>query len=166
MNYRLLEERDAEAYRELRLEALQDRPQAFSSSYEEEQGKTVEDYATRLGSPFAVTIGCFNHTSKLIGIVSLVKETKRKLQHRANIYAMYVQPEYRRQGVAKNLMKEAIQIAISMKQIEQVYLGVMIDNEAARRLYTSFGFKSFGIDRKAIKIDDVYYDEELMILPI
>ena len=50
--------------------------------------------------------------------------------------------------------------------VEDLCLTVVASNAAARRLYSSVGFKEYGLERRALKIDDKYYDEVLMALPL
>jgi len=38
------------------------------------------------------------------------------------------------------------------------------EQTAARQVYESLGFKSYGIEREAMKIGQAYVDEELMVL--
>jgi RimJ/RimL family protein N-acetyltransferase len=47
--------------------------------------------------------------------------------------------------------------------LEQLYLTVVIPNDAARQLYRSCGFVSYGIEERALKLGDRYWDEALMI---
>ncbi|MBO0996065.1 GNAT family N-acetyltransferase [Bacillus sp. SD088] len=163
MEIRLLNPLDAKNYLDLRLEALQTNPEAFASSYEEEKDQSVEKYESRFQSQDSLTFGAFEN-EKLIGVVTLVVEKKKKLKHRANIFAMYVSPEKRGIGVGKNLMLEAIKKAKGLEGIEQVYLTVVTTNDLAKRLYSSLGFKKFGEDKRAIKLGNRYFDEELMVL--
>ena len=50
--------------------------------------------------------------------------------------------------------------------VEDLCLTVVASNAAARRLYSSVGFKEYGLERRALKIDGKYYDEVLMALPL
>jgi len=43
---------------------------------------------------------------------------------------------------------------------------VGLTNEGARRTYRGLGFKPYGIERKAIRVGDVFYDEELLFLDL
>ncbi|MBM7691162.1 ribosomal protein S18 acetylase RimI-like enzyme [Peribacillus deserti] len=153
----------AEPYRRIRLEALQKNPEAFGSSYQEEKDKTIEDFENRIQSKNVFTIGAFEGEN-LIGIVNLVTETKLKLKHRASIFAMYVQEDYRGSGTGRKLMEEAISLAKTQSGIEQIYLTVVTGNMAAKGLYTSLGFVVYGEDKRALKIGNTYYDEEHMVL--
>ncbi|NBI29650.1 GNAT family N-acetyltransferase [Chengkuizengella marina] len=163
MHIKRLESVHAELYKKLRLKGLQSHPSAFGSSYEEEKEFTIEVYKSRLQSE-SMTLGAFKSDEKLIGIVTLVKEKKNKLKHRANVYAMYVDSEYHGMGTGKSLMIEVIKRAKELDEVEQIYLSVNKDNEAAKKLYISLGFETFGIDKRALKIEDTYYDEEHMVL--
>jgi predicted N-acetyltransferase YhbS len=120
MEIRQIHANDAEKYRKIRLEALQTNPEAFGSSYEEEKTYSVEMFQNRLQNDHSFTFGAFEQ-DKLLGVVSLVVEQKIKIKHRANIYAMYVIPEKRGNGIAKSLMIEAVKKAHQLKGIEQIY---------------------------------------------
>ncbi|MGE7761402.1 N-acetyltransferase family protein [Peribacillus sp. NPDC097895] len=163
MNIRILKPQDAENYRKLRLEALQNNPESFGSSFEEERKNPLETYKSRFQSDESFTLGAFEN-EKLIGVVTLVKENKLKLKHKATIFAVYVSPEKRSNGIGMSLMAEAIKQAKNSEGIEQIYLSVVTSNEAAKKLYSYLGFEVFGKEKRALKLDQTYYDEEHMVL--
>jgi len=163
MEIRKLIRSDGESYFALRMEALQQNPEAFSSSYEEESLRSPDVYGNRLEGESSFTYGAFDE-GKLIGVASLVLEEKLKMKHRANIYAVYVTGEKRGTGVAKRLMNEAIEQAKSIEQIKQVYLTVSSENEPAKKLYQSLGFEVYGKDKRAMIVNGSYLDEDLMVL--
>lgn len=162
MEIRRLNGEDAAIYRDIRLDGLQNYPEAFGSSYEEEITFSLEFFANRLMNKGNFTFGAFEK-KQLVGVVTLILEQKKKLKHRGNIVAVYVKTENRGMGLAKKLMQEAIKQANELKEVEQLYLAVVSDNERAKKLYQSLGFKTYGVDKKALKVNGVYYDEELMI---
>lgn len=162
MEIRRLNGRDAGSYRALRHEALLNNPEAFSSSYEDEMYYEEEDYKQRLDSKFTYTFGAFDE-GKLVGVVTLVPEGKVKLKHRANIFAMYVTPGKRGGGFGRLLMQKAIQQAFELSSVEQIYLTVTASNKPAKKLYSSLGFETYGVDKRAMRVGDTYYDEELMV---
>ena len=114
MNSRLLIAADAEAYRNLRLEALQNNPEAFGSSFEEEKDNPIELFAGRFESQGSYTIGVFDQ-EQLVGVATLVQESKHKLKHKASIFAVYVSSKKRGLGIGKRLMVEAINKARELK---------------------------------------------------
>jgi ribosomal protein S18 acetylase RimI-like enzyme len=163
MKIRILNGNDADAYRKIRLEGLKNSPEAFGSSYEEEQLDPIDLYKSRLESDTAYTFGAFEK-EELAGVVTLVKETKVKLKHKASIFAMYVSPDYRGRGIGKKLMAEVVIKAQEFDDTEQLQLSVVSTNQSAKQLYTSFGFTVYGHENRALKADGIYYDEDHMVL--
>ena len=79
---------------------------------------------------------------------------------------MYVTPRKQGLGVGKALLTEAINKAKSIEVIEKINLSVVATNEAAKKLYTSLGFKVYGLEEKAMKVNGVYLDDEHRVLHI
>ncbi|WP_318671150.1 GNAT family N-acetyltransferase [Paenibacillus sp. PSB04] len=155
---------DAEIYRELRLKSLKENPEAFLTTYEIEKDKPIEQLRRNLiASHNRFTLGAFIN-SGLIGIVTFVRESNPKTVHKGNIYAMYVQPEFRGNGAGKSLVQELISKAKQCDGLEQINLTVISNNNAAKRLYESFGFVTYGTERNALKSGYQYWDENSMVL--
>jgi ribosomal protein S18 acetylase RimI-like enzyme len=49
------------------------------------------------------------------------------------------------------------------REVEQLTLSVVQDNEAARNLYRALGFETYGIEPRALKSAAGYADELLMV---
>ncbi|MGG0459613.1 N-acetyltransferase family protein [Bacillus mycoides] len=162
---RLLTKEDAEQYWDLRLQALQVNPEAFVTTYEEavRQENPLERVASNLTSNTSCTFGAFNEENQLIGVVTLLTEEKEAYKHKGHIVAMYVDAQNRRNGLASELIANAIQRAREIK-LEQLNLGVVSTNEPAKKLYRSMGFKTYGIEKRALKMNGVYSDDEYMVL--
>jgi ribosomal protein S18 acetylase RimI-like enzyme len=163
MEIRILNPKDAEIYRNIRLKALINHPEAFSASFAEENAFPIERFENRLIEGITFTFGAIVH-DKLLGVVTLVLEQRNKLKHRANIVGMYVDPEKRRSGIGRSLMVEAMSKAKEIEFIEQIYLTVTASNQPAKNLYQTLGFETYGIDKKALKVGNTYFDDELMVL--
>ncbi|MFL0497854.1 GNAT family N-acetyltransferase [Priestia megaterium] len=161
MKIRLLNELDVQQYRYIRLESLKKHPESFGSSYEEEKDFSIRRYNDQIISSYV--FGAFKN-SELIGILTLKKEHLVKLRHRANITTMYVSPINRNQGVGKKLLTTCIEKIKILEDVEQIYLTVASTNHAAKNLYLSLGFKTFCKEKRALKINDIYIDEEHMVL--
>lgn len=164
MLIRKLTEKDLDALWGIRLRALQDDPEAFGSTYEETLQRGKESFRQRLRQPHAETfyIGAFE--DGLVGIVGYYRETGVKSQHKGYIVSMYVAPEQRGKGIGKALVAEAIAQARAIPGLEQLLLAVVTTNTVAHRLYRSLGFEVYGLEARALKQGDQYWDEELMIL--
>jgi ribosomal protein S18 acetylase RimI-like enzyme len=147
-------------YRKIRLELLLDNKESFGSSFEEESLFNDEIWIDRLSKSNVNTIGAFVD-DELIGIVVLVKNVRKKMKHIANINSMYVQPAFRNQGIAYDLLKYALNIAKN-DGVERLNLSVVVSNSNAIKLYQKFGFIKYGIEPDTIKIDNNYYSLDLM----
>lgn len=165
MEVRLLEREDAEAYWTLRLEALQDSPEAFASSYEEALQKENPIAQVEQNLASASTFGAFRD-GQLVGVATLARERQLKLKHRANIFAVYVTPAARGLGIGKLLMKATIDLARTINDIEKLNLSVVSTNAPAKKLYECFGFQTFGVEEKAMIVDGQYIAEDLMTMLI
>ncbi|MEY8347998.1 GNAT family N-acetyltransferase [Bacillus cereus] len=162
---RILSEKDAVQYWELRLQALQVNPDAFVTTYEEAMQKEspVEDVARNLNSKTSYTFGAFNEENQLLGVVTLLTEQKAAFEHKGHLVAMYVDKGSRGKGLAKGLIRALIEKAREL-EIEKINLGVVSDNEIAKKLYQSMGFTTYGVENKALKMNGIYRDDELMVL--
>ncbi|THE12611.1 GNAT family N-acetyltransferase [Bacillus timonensis] len=165
MNIRKLIPEDAEGYWKLRLKALTTDPDAFLVTYHEAISKEnpIEEYKKSFQSEYILTFGAFEK-AQLVGVVTLVRETRQKIRHRANVVAMYVDDEKRGKGIAKSLLTEAIKVAENISEIEQLYLTVDAENTPAKQLYEKVGFQTFAVDKKAMKYNGQYRGEEHMVL--
>ena len=163
MQIRILGPIDADAFQSLRLQALQDCPSAFASSYEEECDTAIVAVAERL-APAAdhCVFGALEGT-ELIGTAGLAREGHVKLAHKAFIWGVYVAPRFRRQGVGRQLVTQALEHAAKVPGLRQVNLGVNVANAAAISLYESLGFRSFGIERGFMLLNGQLHDEVHMV---
>lgn len=161
---RPLQPSDALAYRDLRLEALQSSPEAFGSSYEEEAPLTLESIEARIptSDPNAI-FGAFAGEA-LVGMAGFAVYERSKARHKGVMWGVFVRPEWRKQRVGKALVRQVIDHA--SRHVIMLEAAVGLANESARRTYHGLGFKPYGIERKAIRIGDVFHDEELLYLDL
>jgi ribosomal protein S18 acetylase RimI-like enzyme len=159
---RRLHAADAAAYRELRLEGLRAHPQSFAASWNQERARPLAWFEQRLTD--GLVLGAWSGGADLVGIAGLHVPESPKLSHKGMLWGVYVRPQARGTGLAGELLGRVIEQARST--VEEVLLTVQASNAAALGLYRSAGFKEYGLERRALKIDGRYYDEVLMALPL
>jgi ribosomal protein S18 acetylase RimI-like enzyme len=150
---------DAADYRMIRLAALQNAPEAFGSTYEFEAERPMSWWEERLQMPgaFAAFLD-----GKIVGMARFVQDSgSAKERHKGSVYAMYVAPEARGQGIGSALLDALIEHASGV--VEQLRLGVVDTNHAAIRLYQKHGFEIYGREMRALKTDAGYSNEVLMV---
>ena len=165
---RALTAADAQAYRVIRLEALHSAPDAFASSFKEESVRPLETFRQRLdGSQGGFTFGAIADASgEIVGTAGGVREDGLKTRHKLLLVGVYVQPAMRGQQLGERLIGRVLQHARELGDIRVVQLKVACDNHPARALYERMGFSVFGIERKAIRLDGRFIDEELRAIEI
>ncbi|MBW7970327.1 GNAT family N-acetyltransferase [Bradyrhizobium sp. BR 10289] len=156
---RLLTPADAALYRPIRLEALANNPEAFTSTFEREQDKPLAWFEERLA--ISDVFGAFV-AGELVGTAGFRREDGAKTAHKAVLWGMYVRPHARKSGTDR-LLVDAV-AAHAAQRVEQLHLVVVSENVAALRLYTAAGFVEYGRGVKALKFDGRYYDEILMVM--
>jgi GNAT superfamily N-acetyltransferase len=166
MQIRSLTPDDSVSYRTLRLEALQQHPTAYVTSYEEDAAQTEEKLRERL-TPCATaqTFGAFEG-EQLVAIATLVRPERARLSFRAMIVGMYVAPLYRRTGLASRLVATCIGRARELTGVEEVGLCVTVGNDGARRCYIECGFVPEYVEPRYFKYEGGYYDIEWLRLPL
>ncbi|HET7109020.1 MAG TPA: GNAT family N-acetyltransferase [Candidatus Acidoferrum sp.] len=158
---RQLSPADAASFRELRLEGLRLSPEAFGSTYDFEKDQPLERYTGWLTN--SAVFGAFQ-SSELIGTASFTQLSGLKDSHNGLLRAMYVRPAARRSGAARQLVQAIIDHA--RPKVEQLQLAVVSTNLPALRLYQSFGFQQYGLEKNALKHNGLYSDEILMSLDL
>lgn len=146
-------------YRDLRIQALVDVPQAFLD--EEEQAKKLEATAWQRKMQNMIFAAV---DDKLVGMIGAYQEEKKKLNHIVNVVSFYVLPQYRSRGVGKALLQAVIAKYQAQPNIKKLQLGVTTTQKPAQHLYKSLGFHLVGELKYAVKIGSKYYNEYLMEL--
>lgn len=160
---RPLTEADATAYRSLRLQALRDHPEAFGASYEDEVARSLEMTARRLdGGPLNRVFGAFAGDD-LVGTAGfIVPDRSLKSCHKGLLVGVHVAPAHRGHGLGRALVTAVIDHARAHVVLLQA--GVGVANTPALRLYESLGFRHYGREDKALRVDGVFIDEALIVL--
>lgn len=160
---RPLTAQDVEAYRVVRLAVLRSDPPAFVTTAAEFAARDLAGIAAQISpTENAVTFGAFL-TGELVGILTLARETRPSIRHRAGIYGVGVLGEARGQGAGEALMQAAIQHAQQWNGLTSLHLAVVETQHTARKLYERHGFKVWGTQPDAVRHGGRKYAEHWLI---
>ena len=163
MLLRTLIPEDAAAFQALRLRGLQECPETFASSHEEEVGTLPAEIERRLKpKPDSAIVGAFRE-GKLVALTGVQREGMAKLAHKAFIWGVYVAPEARGHGVGNKVITHALNYAAENLGVRQVNLGVNTKNTAAVALYSKLGFVQYGLERGFLLVAGELHDEYQMV---
>src|SRR5690348_12171382 len=155
---RQLDAEDAVAYQGVFLGALQSAPTAFAADYAEESARTSDQIAERFRRE--VIFGAFVD-GRLSAIATFLQQTSPKRRHVGMIWNMYVSEERRGTGLAAMLFKYVLEAA--SEQVDQVELYVAVDNPRGTAFYRKFGFESYGVMPRALRVQGADVDALMMV---
>jgi len=165
LTFRKLIATESTNYRSIRLECLQQFPEYFGSTFEEENAKDeliFEKYIKEENSDHFMT-GAFDG-EVLIGICGFDRQARNKTMHRGEIVQMYVKAEYANKKVGSNLLIKTINHAFTNSEIDQVTLSFVEGNSSAKKLYENIGFRFYGKIERYFKFGNGYTNQNFMIL--
>ncbi len=164
---RLLGPEDAAAFWHLRLQALQQNPQAFGESADEHRATSVETMASRLNAASLenFVLGAFID-GQLTGTAGFFRNQTLKRKHKGRVWGMYVVDSARGQGIGRALLSALLDRVHQIPDLEEVQLSVAVSQVAAQKLYASVGFESYGRERRALRVGEQCIDEDYMALKL
>jgi ribosomal protein S18 acetylase RimI-like enzyme len=160
---------DLEGFRDLRLQALRDHPEAYSADYEAYLEWPTAQWQERLGANpiyFAVDETAEKTATDvkdaLVGMAGIFPGNTSKIKHCATIWGVYVRPTHRGQGLAGRLVLACVDWA-RQQSLRLVTLSAVTSNTAAVNCYKRCGFTICGVEPDGIYSNGIYHDEFTMI---
>lgn len=152
---------DRDRYKELILKGLKDDSDCFRITPQDEESSPFPT----TGQIDNFTLGAM-HNGQLVGVASFKRDgaDRMKLRHKGILFKIYVDVNYRKNGIAKRLISEIINCVKRIDDIEQINLTVIPTNKHAKVLYEKFGFRTYASEEKAIKWAGKYFNEDQMKL--
>ena len=157
---------DLPHYRALRLQALMECPEAFGATPRTEQALEDAQILHRFGGgPGQIMWGGFDERGSLEATLGMYRDIGEKTMHKGHLFAMYVAPHNRGQGLGRRLLDTAIEHA-RLLNLHQLMLGSNANNHSALHLYEQAGFQSYGLEPAALFVEGQFFDEVLMVLQL
>lgn len=144
INIRALNQNEWDVYKSLRLAALKDSPDSFSSTFERESAFQDAEWISRLNYNEDVDKGLLiiaELDDSPVGLACGIVHSEE--DRNGHLYQMWVSPNTRGLGVGKQLLAHIISWAKDAK-LRVLSLDVTAKNAAAIHLYTSSGFNPDG----------------------
>lgn len=163
MDYRRLTKTDYQAYEALRIEALKTEAEAFGASEEQEKPVREQRFKDMLNSSGDFIIGAFDE-DQLIGMCGLFQFKGIKAKHKGMIWGVFVKKEHRQKDIGKQVVAKTLEQAWEDESIALLQLGVGLNNFPAINLYANLGFESYGVEKRAFRVNDKFVDEYLMVM--
>ena len=157
---------DAWKFRDLRLEALQDSPTAFSMDYQRSMSYPTKHWEDSLAMDDNES-GIFfaENDGNLIGMTGIVRGRSPKTRHGADIWGVYVTSSWRGLHIAEELIGSCVDWA-KAREIIILRLAVVATNKSAIRCYERCGFTAYGTEPRSLLYEGKFYDEYLMSLAL
>lgn len=164
---RPLDEGDFQAFLDIQRDALRNAPEVFGSDYDWFDALSIlskeQRYQKYLFYPHKYLLGAFDRDGQIVGMIGFsVDHNRSKVRHKGKIWGMYVVPEMRGKGIATDLVQSVLETAQEI-DVELIQLSVGTRNVASYELYLRSGFTVYGTEARAMKVDEEYVDEYLMV---
>lgn len=162
------EEDHFSSFVDFRKEALLNAPESFGSDFESYNSMSLLDkeqlFEKLLNYPFNFALGAFTPEQQIVGMAGFsCRHHLRKQRHKGYIWGMYVSQQYRGLGIATKLLEYLLTSAREDAGCENVLLSVSSKNLPAYNLYKKLNFFEYGTEYRALKLDEGYVDEILMM---
>lgn len=145
-NIRKISAADWKLLKQVRLQALQDSPRAFASSYDKEEAFTEQQWQSILQHDLQWFMA-FDNSEPIATVAA--RSGPGIAPDERYVESMWVNPRYRRTGVARRLIA-ALEETVRSEGAQVLLLWVLDGNEIARNSYLKLGFTSTG-DRQRLE---------------
>ncbi len=157
---RQLQKGDALQYKALRLKAIETDADMFLMTSNEENAFSLKQVEQKIEQDFI--LGAFEKEN-LVGSLVFMRQIPSKFRHIGILGGMYVDPLCRNKGIGKKLISEMLDHIKSLPDVYSLQLKVVTSNDAAIKLYESFGFKIWASEKNALKDGDRFLDQHHMM---
>lgn len=160
-NIRVLGADEWDAYRQARLRALKESPEAFAASYDAEADYDEELWRERMGRSARLVA---EQRSEVVGIVS-VRSDDAMFDNAAEVFGLWVPVSLRGSGIAAQLVQAAARLATNRGHSQLIYW-VGTENARAVAFASSYGFRPSEFRRPMARENDESVEEIALTLAL
>ena len=164
---RPLESADLPAYHALMQRALEEQPRSFGLSPEEWIQISPDALLAQLDREPPLGVILVAETAEgLVGTVRCqVHRQVAKMAHKGHLSWLYVVPELRQQGIARQLMHQVSDWA-KAQNLEWLNLTVTVGQTEVQKFYRALGFEIWGYETHGLRLGETYFDLEHLQLKL
>lgn len=160
---RALTEDEWEIYRTLRLEALQESPEAFVADHADEAEQGEDFWRARMRRSVRLVAEA---DGRNVGVASIGDATESESENGGQLFGLWVTPTMRGEGVAAGLVRRGAEIA-EEQGFARLFYWVGSDNGRAVAFASSFGFRPTDERRPMRVVGESGPEEEIaLVLPL
>lgn len=160
ISVRVLGEDDWDTFRSLRLEALQESPDAFVADHGHEAEKPEKFWRARMRRSARLVASVDEEDVGVVSIGDASESDEGSVG--GQLFGLWVRPDWRGRSIAASLVREAGKIAEQQGR-SQLYYWVGSDNGRAVAFASSFGFRPTD-DRRPMRVGNGESDEDEIAL--
>ncbi len=147
-----------EEFKNLRVEAQTNDPNAFSSEIVETLKQSESDWRAKLEGKSGNKWVFAECNGKLIGMGFINFYQKLRFKHNVSLQGLYVTPEYRGKGIGEMLITARIEIISQNPGIKNILCDTYGTQVASIELHKKLGFEIAGCVKDFVVVDGKYYD--------
>ncbi|GGJ44983.1 GNAT family N-acetyltransferase [Deinococcus roseus] len=152
VHLRTLQPADLPAYHTLMRHALEEHSRAIGISPEEWDLITLEALQKHLEDLSGTILVAENEEGLVATVRCQVHQQVSKKAHKGHVSWMYVLPEYRREGLATQLLDHLTDWARA-EGLEWLNITVTVGQTEAQKFYRAFGFEIWGYETHGLKLE-------------
>ncbi|GAB3110647.1 GNAT family N-acetyltransferase [Janibacter alkaliphilus] len=163
ISVRALGEDEWQTYRSVRLEALQESPDAFVADHTDEADEGEDFWRARMARS-ARLIAEVADEDRPVGVVSIGDTADEDAEDAGQLFGLWVAPQWRGRSVAASLVRRGSEVALE-RGVRHLYYWVGTENARGVAFASSFGFRPTD-DRRPMrtKKDDPEAEQEIAMV--
>lgn len=155
------------SYRDLRMQAIQYAPIAFSpvDQYASYADQDWQAELTRITSlPFSYYFA--EDDGKLVGMCGSRLYQEPMYTHNAEVQGLFVHQDSRGTGIGRRLLEAVLQELRELGHVKNVFSEIISSQNASLKLHEELGFATVGKQESLVAYHGLYYDNFLLQLKL